>query len=530
MKTKPILMGGEVEYSMLSTSERTRRWSAECHDLMLNAIRDQHKWLPDIRASSGIYIDNGSRYYLDSGNHNELASPELSTPRQIAVYDRAGERILLRAMAAVQAEHAGIELRITKNNINFSLPNRATWGQHEAYTCWIPLENAASQLIPHLVSRIPFAGAGCLSGNKAGTGFELSQRARHMTRPQGAETTHDRAIFCTRAWKPSDGSGTGWTRTNLLSKDSQRCSFGMYLSYGTTALLFMIMNEGHQIGRDVRLKDSVAAMRAFSLDPWLKTTVVLANGRHATAVEIQRAYLCEAKRYVDRGDFPDWTHEVCGHWSATLDQLESDPLQLADRLDTYTKLKIFDHQLTRAGLTWAAFLQALTTLDEIRRTAPEAVVSAILTEDPGSLGSEQSQLFRKLVRSRNVRRAGIERLRFVARLQAMELNYHELGGLFDRLEAAGHVSPVVVAKEAVAHAVHHPPCGGRAEARSKSITEFHGQQWACDWQYVIHSTDNTWVDLRDPFSSRREVTTRDEERPQRTHGAALHEILERLSF
>ncbi len=528
MVKKPLLMGAEVEYSTSGAQPQATRRSPRFHSLLLDAIRGKHRWLPDLHNASGIYIDNGSRYYLDSGNHNEFSSPELSTPRQIAVYDRAAEQILLRAKAELQAQPHRVDVCITKHNVNFSMPDLATWGQHEAYTCWIPLAEAAPQLIPHLVSRIPYAGAGCLSAHSAGMGFELSQRARHMTRSQGSETTHERAIFCTRAWKPSDISQAGWTRTNLLSKDSQRCSFGMYLTYGVTGLLFMIMNEGHKIGRNVQVRNPVTAMRAFSSDPWLRTKVPLANGKRATAIDIQRVYFREAQSHVEGGDYPDWTHEVLHHWSATLDQLESDPMHLADRLDTYLKLKILDHQLTRAALTWAELRQALEVLEQLRRNATNLMVCAVLNDNDSGLDSEQKAMYQTFVKNRNVKRVGLDRLRFAVRLQAVELNYHELGGLFDQLAAAGRVDPVVVTEGEVEHAIHHPPAGGRAEARSKSIDQFHGQPWACDWQCVVSQEEKKWVDLRDPFTNKRKVSSSTSGLPRRDRWSEFAELLAHL--
>jgi hypothetical protein len=529
MDIKPLLMGAEIEYSMPRTEPTAHRRPPPYHDWMLEAIRSEHPWLPDTRNPSGIYIDNGSRYYLDSGNHNEFCTPELSTPRQVAVYDRAAERILLRAKARVRSGPDGADICITKNNVNFSKPDEASWGQHEAYTCWIPLEQAAPQLIPHLVSRLPFAGAGCLSAHATGMGFELSQRARHMTRPKGVETTHDRAIFCMRAWKPSDKSELGCTRTNLLPKDSHRCSFGMYLTYATTGLLFMIINQGHRIGGELKLKDPVAAMRTFSLDPWLRAKVALANGKQATAIDIQRAYLRETETHIESGDYPEWCSETLDHWSATLDQLESDPLQLADRLDTYLKLTIFDHQLKRESLSWSQLQGALKTLDQMRRTAPESVVSAVLNEDAGNLDREHQALCRKLSKIGALKHVGLDRLRFAVRLQAIELNYHELGGLYDQLEASGHVNPVVVTAAEVEHAIHHPPSGGRAEARSNSIAELQGQPWMCDWEYVVSQTEEKWVDLRDPFSNKREITSSDGKLPRRSRSSAIHDLLSRLA-
>jgi len=503
--TKPFLMGAEVEYSMSVAQRPDEHSRVYLHLQLLDAIRAVHHWLDDCHAESGLYLDNGSRYYLDAGCHNEFSSPELFAPQQVATYDRAGEQILLRAKAAVAAHAAGMNICITKNNVNFHLPDRAAWGQHEAYTCWTSLDTVATWLIPHIVSRSPYAGAGCLSSHPQGMGFELSQRARHMTRLKGTETTHDRAIFCTRAWKPTDVSEAGWTRTNLICKDSQRCSFGMYLTYGVTGLLFMIANEGHEIGSRLALQDPVAALRTISLDPFVQTPVPLANGKQATAVDIQRAYLAEARPYVESGDYPDWTYEVLGHWAETLDRLETDPLSLADRLDTYLKLTIFDRQLVRAATNWAALRRSLETLERMRNIAPEFVVQAVLGERAGDLTNDYKVFYDHLRQCIQGEPGGMDSLRFAVRLQALELKYHELGGLFDQLAASGCVDPVVVAAEDVEHAIHNPPAGGRAEIRGKSIVQYHGQPWACDWQHLINHHEKKWIDLRDPFKPQHTV-------------------------
>ena len=507
MVMKPILMDEEMEYSMSAAPESGGNRRGEFHNLMLDAIRGQHAWLPDVRTPTGIYLENGSRYYLDSGYHNEFSSPEVASPREIAIYDRASEQILLAAKAAVKKKTGDVDICVTKNNVNFSMPDRAAWGQHEAYMCWVPLPSAAQQLIPHLVSRISYAGAGCLSGHAKGMGFELSQRARHMTRLTGRETTHHRAIFCTRAWKPSDMSEDGWTRTNLICKDSQRCSFGMYLSYGVTALLMMMVNQGHRLGADVQLKDAVSAMRLFSLDPHLKVKVPLADGKRATAIDIQRRYHAHAKQYLESENYPEWAYEAFEHWTQTLDQLESDPRQLENRLDTYLKLRMFDRQLERHQCSWKQLQTALGQLDKLRGAAPEQVVRALLNETSQGLESDHQALYEKLAKKRDYRGGNLEMLRFALRMQALELNYHELGGLFDRMLATGYIDSVVVTPEKVRHALGNPPSGGRAEQRSQSIQQVQGNAgWACDWEYVINEADQRWYDLRDPFVQQSKVT------------------------
>ena len=55
----------------------------------------------------------------------------------------------------------------------------------------------------------------------------------------------------------------------------------------------------------------------------------------------------------------------------------------------------------------------------------------------------------------------------------------------------------------------------RAEARSKTIVEFHGRHWTCDWQSVVNRREKKWVDLRDPFGQKREVSPMKQQRPRR---------------
>ena len=72
MANKPFLMGAEVEYSMSSAEPQSAGRRGQLHRWLLDAIREKYDWLHDLQSPAGIYLGNGSRYYLDSGNHNEL--------------------------------------------------------------------------------------------------------------------------------------------------------------------------------------------------------------------------------------------------------------------------------------------------------------------------------------------------------------------------------------------------------------------------------------------------------------------------
>src|SRR5262249_7706420 len=150
-------------------------------------------------------------------------------------------------------------------------------------------------LLGHLVSRVFYAGSGILAHRDGGTGFELSQRARHLVKVTGGETTSSRPLFGTRVRKPSDISSAGWVRAHLICKDSQRSPFAVYLTMGTTGLLFHLLSTPRAVGHNLAPKHPIAAVRTVSQDRWLTTQIALEDGRRLTALEIQWEYLegCE---------------------------------------------------------------------------------------------------------------------------------------------------------------------------------------------------------------------------------------------
>jgi hypothetical protein len=507
---KPFLMGTETEYAVSGRNGQALVTPEEVYHLLNEAVRQERLWLPDVNGGRAIYLQHGGRLYMDSGGHPEYATPEVFTPAQVACYDKAGERLLDLARARVARERPSLKIAIAKNNVGPVFPDRVAWGCHESHTCWAPLDRVGPQLVPHLVSRTVYAGAGCLSARPGGMGFELSQRARHLVQVTGSETTGNRAIFCNRIRKATDFAKEGWTRVHLIAKDSQRAALGIYLTFGTTGLLFLIMNEGRQVGKGLQLADPVGALQAISLCPWLKVKVPLADGRKLTSLEIQEAYLAEAEREVQRGGFPEWARDVVRHWGETLAALKHDPLSMAGKLDPYCKLLIFDHQLRRAGYTWGELHQALRAVEVLRANFVDVVVRAVLAEDPGGLPAEVRPKYTEAVGVAKMNQSGvIDRLRFAVRLQALELNYHEVGGLHDQLLAAGEVQHVVVTPADIERASREPPPGGRAFLRGEGIKAARDPGWVCDWRYLFHSPTGAFVDLRDPFETQRKTLRRE---------------------
>jgi hypothetical protein len=169
-------------------------------------------------------------------------------------------------------------------------------------------------------------------------------------------------------------------------------------------------------------------------------------------------------------------------------------------------------------------------LEVLRANFTEEVIRALLAETPSALPVELQTKYGDAVTTANANATGVlDRLRFAIRLQVLEMKYHEVGGLYDQLLAAGKVDPVVVTPADIERATLQPPPGGRASIRGQCIQEFRESGWVCDWRYLFHAATGKFVDLRDPFVSERRMLLRDDlphaERPD----LDLVEMLNRLT-
>ena len=513
-----LTMGSETEYAISCRTAGSPRDLDDVAPLLIAKVRRSCTVLPDIREGISYYLSNGARVYREIGGKVEHATPECASPVDVARYDKAGERILSRARFDFANDHPGCQVVIFKNNVGAIAPDDTTWGTHESFTCWVPIEQAVKPLLGHLVSRLFYAGAGLLAFRAGGLGFELSQRARHLVQVTGSETTSSRPLFGTRVRKPSDVSHAGWVRAHLICKDSQRSAFGIYLTFGTTGLLFHLLNTGRAVGQDLVPRDPLGALQAISRDPWLKARIPLENGRRLTALEIQWEYLAACERAERNGHELEWAPALLRHWRETLTAWDRDPFSLADRLDTSCKLKIFDHQIRRAGLDWTHLNEGQKALAELRRSYSARLVQAALVDDPQRLTAlERSEFSVARACVHDERRERSRLLHFAARLQALDLNYHELGGLYDQLEAAGQVNGVIADKVAIDRAVAEPPRGGRAAYRGAFIRQHANEGWACDWQTLVHRATGQVIHLTDPFLNGPTATTQAKPAPSGSH-------------
>ncbi|HEU4895507.1 MAG TPA: proteasome accessory factor PafA2 family protein, partial [Acidimicrobiia bacterium] len=296
------IFGLENEYGVTCTLRGQRRLSPD--EVARYLFRRVVSW----GRSSNVFLENGARLYLDVGSHPEYATPECDDLEDVVAHDKAGERILegLVSGAEERLEEEGIrgEIYVFKNNTD-SAGN--SYGCHENYLVsrHKDFHRTVDVLIPFLVTRQIFVGAGKLTQTPRGTGYTVAQRADHIWEGVSSATTRSRPIINTRDEPHADAER--YRRLHVIAGDSNMSEYATYVKVGTmVALLQMI--ERDVVFRDLTLENPIRAIREVSHDMSCRRKVRLANGREASALEIQREYFEKAARFVDRRD--DFGHSA----------------------------------------------------------------------------------------------------------------------------------------------------------------------------------------------------------------------------
>ena len=97
-------------------------------------------------------LTNGARYYVDHA-HPEMSTPEVRSPLEAVIWDRAGEEIIRESIDAAQRlVPDGAELLIHKNN---SDGKGNSYGCHENYLVdrSLPFGKVISAVMAHFVTR-----------------------------------------------------------------------------------------------------------------------------------------------------------------------------------------------------------------------------------------------------------------------------------------------------------------------------------------------------------------------------------------
>jgi proteasome accessory factor PafA2 len=369
-------------------------------------------------------LANGARLYVDHA-HPEYSGPETFDPREGALYDKAGERVMHRAALAA-TETAGRQVSLYKNN---SDGKGNSYGAHENYLLSreTPFGDVIRYATTFMVTRQVFTGAGKLGkeNDRPDVDYQITQRADFFEEEVGLETTLKRPIINTR--DEPHGDPSRYRRLHVIIGDANLSEYQNFLKLGSTALLLAALEDG-AIPDPLDLEEPVEACWQVSHDLDLRRPLELDGGGTATALELQGRYLEWLSKYVEKElDDPVWD-DVIDEWARTLDLLGSAPEKLADTLDWVAKKRLLEGYVERDGIGWDH-----------------------------------------------------------SKLRAFDLQYHDVDpdkGLYQRLAARGSFRRLFTDEE-IAQAVDTPPARTRAYFRGRCVSEFANSLVAANWDSLV---------------------------------------------
>ena len=385
--------------------------------------------------AAATVLVNGARLYVDHA-HPEYSSPEVLTPHDALVWDRAGEVIARRAMAVLDDAVGQGEIVLYKNNVD---GKGAAYGSHENYLVrrGLPFEELAAILIPFLVTRPVLVGAGRVGiGQRSQRpGFQVSQRADYVESEIGLQTTFNRPIINTR--DEPHANAARWRRLHVINGDANRFDVPIYLKVATIDLLLWFLEQAHgtgafkdalaELSRLAIIGDPVEEHWAVSHDPTLTYELTTRAGT-MSALAVQRAYLEIISPAVTRAGDPEsqYALDLWCQGLVALEQWSRDGSGPAAHLvEWVAKYELCEGLRRRSGTGW---------------------------DDP--------------------------------RLAALDIQWADLRpgcSVVDKLDAAGRIHRLVTETE-VERAADAPPEGTRAAIRGSAINRYPqivGASWTC---------------------------------------------------
>ncbi|MFP5335480.1 MAG: Pup--protein ligase [Actinomycetes bacterium] len=341
------IFGIETEYGVTCTFRGQRRLSPD--EVARYLFRRVVSW----GRSSNVFLRNGSRLYLDVGSHPEYATPECDNAVDLVTHDKAGERILegllMDAERRLREEGIAGDVYLFKNNTD-SAGN--SYGCHENYLVARQGEfgKLADVLIPFLVSRQIVVGAGKVLQTPRGAVYCVSQRAEHIWEGVSSATTRSRPIINTRDEPHADAER--YRRLHVIVGDSNMSETTTLLKVGAADIVLRMIEAGFGV-RDLSLENPIRAIREISYDLTGRRPVRLANGREASALDIQEEYLERAKTFLDSsGNDSPTTKRVLDLWERGLRAVRDGDLSLVDReLDWVIKHRLVERYMAKHDVT-----------------------------------------------------------------------------------------------------------------------------------------------------------------------------------
>jgi len=438
------IFGIETEYGITCSMEDHRRLTPdELARYLFSDIVDEYR-------SNNVFLPNGGRLYLDVGSHPEYATAECDLLTDVLAQEKAGDEIVSQMARTAQAKLAseGITGRVFvfKNNTDSS---GNSYGCHENYLINRKLDylQHLDGLLPFLVTRQLFCGAGKLLKTSSGVVYVMSQRADHMWDAVSSATTRSRPMINTRD-EPHANSDK-YRRLHVISGDSNMSETAMLLKVATMDLVLAVMEAG-AIPVNLRVDNPMKAIRDVARDLSGCAQIQLQDGRTLSAVETQRIYFELVCSNIERfgWELSELHNQALRLWGQIISAFETGNLSDFDSV-----------------LDWRIKLQLLTAFQNEQGLAQDS-----------------------------------------AKLAQVELMYHELSsdrGIYNLLLSQDRINRVV-SNTQIESATKLPPQTTRAKLRGEFLSAAKKTKTsiATDWMHLkVNLPVERSVSLPDPFSA-----------------------------
>jgi hypothetical protein len=251
---------------------------------------------------------------------------------------------------------AGREVRIYKNNSDFV---GHSYGCHDNYLMSrdIPWDRLVSAILPFLITRQIFAGAGKMgieaesAASQPGL-YQISQRSDFFSVVVSIDTMNRRPLINTRDEPHVDASR--YRRFHVILGDSNMSEWATAMKIGTTALVLDLIERGE--APQLEIAQPVDANKSISRDQTYDWIIELKDGRKISAIDVQRIYLRAAGK-IDIDEDRQW---ILREWENVLNDLERDPITSRDRVDWAAKKFLLNALQEEEKLSWGdPWLQAI---------------------------------------------------------------------------------------------------------------------------------------------------------------------------
>ena len=273
----PVITSTQVVLAYAAAADiprsRRARWDYEVESPLRDARgfdlsaptlhSDSDSELDDLGAAN-VILTNGARLYVDHA-HPEFSTPEVTTPRDAVIWDKAGERVMEEAAMRAATVPGAPRIQLYKNNVD---GKGASYGTHENYLMArsTTFPSIVAGLTPFFVTRQVMCGAGRVGIGSSGdeSGYQIAQRSDYIEVEVGLETTLKRGIINTRDEPHADADK--YRRLHVIIGDANMSEYSTLLKVGTTALVLDMIEKGVRFD-ELRLAEPVRSVHRISHDP-----------------------------------------------------------------------------------------------------------------------------------------------------------------------------------------------------------------------------------------------------------------------